>query len=182
MNPLVRRLTEEAAAPLEDMLARLIRTAALVAMGVACAIAASLFLTFDLYLFIERQTGPLVAAGSIAAAYLLAALVFLLLGMRRRSPAKAIEAGADAVSVLPLRAASVGAQAAPAAASRHVEFAANIDAAVAPVVNVLRDAGLEREVLAIEAGTEVAKQLNPLSLVAFAAGAGVLIGRMLRSR
>ena len=50
------------------------------------------------------------------------------------------------------------------------------------MVNVLRDAGLEKEVLAIEAGVEVAKQLNPLSLVVFALGAGVFLGRTLRSR
>ena len=78
-------------------------------------------------------------------------------------------------------AASVGAKAAPLA-GRQAAFAANIDSTLAPVVNVLRQAGLDKEVLAIEAGAEVAKQLNPLSLVAFAAGAGLLIGRTLRAR
>ncbi len=50
------------------------------------------------------------------------------------------------------------------------------------MLSVLRDAGLEKEVLAMEAGVEVAKQLNPFSLIAFAVGAGLILGRALRGR
>jgi hypothetical protein len=176
MNPLIKRLTQEAAAPLEDMLARLIKTAALVAMAAGCAIAASVFLTMDLYLFIEGRFGPLVAAACVAGLYLLG-VVFLILALPR--PYRAPGPIESETAMTPLMAASVGAEAAQAP-RRNPVYAANIDAAVAPVLNVLRDAGLDKEVLAIEAGTEVAKQLNPLSLVAFAVGAGVLIGRTLR--
>jgi hypothetical protein len=178
MKPLIRHFTQEAAAPLEDMLARLIRSAALIAMGVGCAIAASVFLTIDLYLYVEHLKGPLIAAASIAGAYLLAAPIFLWLGMRRPSRSPPRELDFESAATAPLTAASVGAQAAP----RSAELATNIDRAVAPVLNVLRDAGLQREVLSIEAGTEVAKQLSPFSLVAFAAGAGIVIGRALRDR
>lgn len=186
MNPLISRVVHDASAPLEDMLARLIKTAALVALAAGCAIAASVFLTMDLYWFIEARTGSLIAAGCIAGIYLVGALIFMLLAMRRPARPAQIAAVAPApvvanpVTAAPiLAAASLGAQAAPTPA-RHPEFAANIDAAVAPVLGVLRDAGLEKEVLAIEAGTEVAKQLNPFSLVAFAVGAGLLIGRTAR--
>jgi hypothetical protein len=180
MNPLISRLAHEASAPLEDMLARLIKTAALVALAAGCAIAASVFLTIDLYLFIESRAGPLIAAAGVAGLYLFFALVFLLLALRQPARAPAGDAAAAPIKA-PFAAASLGARAAPAQ-PRNPAFAANIDAAVAPVLNVLRDSGLDKEVLAIEAGVEVAKQLNPFSLMAFAVGAGVILGRTLRGR
>lgn len=186
MNPLVRRLAHEASAPVEEMIARLIRTAALVALGAGCAIAASVFLTVDLYLYVESRTDPLIAAASVAGLYLCGAIVFFALALSRKAPPLPDAAPAQPVMPQPARqsfaAASVGAEAAAPAPARHPLFAANIDAAVAPVVSVMRDAGLEREVIAVEAGVEVAKQLNPLSLVAFAMGAGVVLGRTLRTR
>jgi hypothetical protein len=186
MNPFISRLAHQASAPVEDMLARLIRTAALIALGAGCAIAASVFLTIDLYLYTESQWGPLVAAASIGGLYLVFAAIFLLIALRRPARPPASDAAPAPVVKAPAQAtfaaASLGAQAAPAPAPRNPAFAANIDAAVGPVINVLRDAGLEKEVLAIEAGVEVAKQLNPLALIAFAAGAGIVIGRTLRSR
>ena len=45
MNPLIKRLAHEASAPLEEMLQRLIRVAALIALATGCAIAASAFFT-----------------------------------------------------------------------------------------------------------------------------------------
>lgn len=185
MNPLISRLAHEASQPLEDMLARLIKTAALVALGAGCAIAASVFLTIDLYLFIESRAGPLIAAAGVAGLYLFFALVFLLLALRRPARAPASEAAAAAPIRQPVKApfaaASLGARAAPAK-PRNPVFAANIDAAVAPVLSVLRESGLDKEVLAVEAGVEVAKQLNPFSLMAFAVGAGLILGRALRGR
>jgi hypothetical protein len=38
---------------------------------------------------------------------------------------------------------------------------------------------MERERLAVEAGAEIAKQLHPFSLVAFAIAAGFILGRIL---
>jgi hypothetical protein len=182
MNRFISRLAQQASAPLEDMLARLIKTAALIALATGCAVAASVFLTIGLYLYIESQWGPLIAAASVGGLYLLFAVIFLLVALRRPPRPSASDAAAAPVvkapAQTPFAAASLGAQAAP----RNPAFAANIDAAVDPVLDVLRDAGLEKEVLAIEAGVEVAKQLNPLSLVAFAAAAGLIIGRTLGSR
>lgn len=186
MNPLIKRLAHEAAAPLEEMLARLIRTAALIAMAAGCAMAALVFLTVDLFLYLQGQWGSVAAVSSVAALYLVGAIVFLLLALRRPSSGSSGNAPSETVVGAPplMAAASVGAQAAQAAPSspRNVELAANIDAALAPVLGVLREAGLEKEVLAIEAGTEVAKQLHPFSLIAFAIGAGVLLGRMLGTK
>ncbi len=185
MNPFITRLAHQASAPLEEMLTRLIRIGALIALATGCAIAASVFLTIDLYLFLESRWGPLIAAASIGGAYLLLAAILLLIALRRPAPPPALDAApapaAQPSVQQPFAAASLGARAAPTP-PRNPAFAANIDSAIDPVINVLRDAGLEKEVLAIEAGAEVAKQLNPFSLVAFALGAGVFIGRTLRSR
>jgi hypothetical protein len=49
------------------MLARLIKTATLVALATGCAIAASVFLTMDLYFFIESRWGTLITAAGVAA-------------------------------------------------------------------------------------------------------------------
>ena len=183
MNPFIARLAQQASAPVEDMLARLIRTAALIALAAGCAIAASVFLTIDLYLYIDSQWGPLAAAATIGGLYLLFAAIFLIAALRRPARPPVGETAPEPVVVkAPFAAASLGAQAAPAPAPRNPALAANIDAAVDPVISVLRDAGLEKEVLAIEAGVEVAKQLNPLALVAFATGAELIIGRGLRGR
>ena len=56
-------------------------------------------------------------------------------------------------------------------------FAAKIDEAVAPLLAILRDAGRERERVALELGSEIAKQLTPFSLIALVAFAGFIIGR-----
>jgi hypothetical protein len=65
---------------------------------------------------------------------------------------------------------------------QNLAFANNIDEVVAPVFDILRDAGFERERLALAAGTEIAKQLHPFSLVAFAIVAGFVLGRILKQR
>ena len=64
--------------------------------------------------------------------------------------------------------------------SQKAEFANNIDETVAPFLDILKEAGRERERLALEAGAEVAKQLHPFSLVAVAMLAGIILGRILK--
>ncbi|MGH6799940.1 MAG: hypothetical protein ACRECZ_00755, partial [Methylocella sp.] len=61
-------------------------------------------------------------------------------------------------------------------------FASNIDEAVAPILDILRDSGLDRERRALEAGTEIAKQLHPFSLAASAIVVGFILGRILTQR
>jgi hypothetical protein len=61
--------------------------------------------------------------------------------------------------------------------SQKATFAANIDETVAPFLGILRDAGRERERAALEFATEIAKQMTPFSVVAFALVAGFFIGR-----
>jgi hypothetical protein len=59
------------------------------------------------------------------------------------------------------------------------DFVNNIDKSVAPFLDILQEAGMERERLALEAGAEVARQLTPFSLVAFAMAVGIIIGRLI---
>jgi hypothetical protein len=178
MNPLIKRLAHEASAQLEEMLQRLIRTAALIALATGCAIAASAFFTVDLFLYLQSLWGSLIAAASVAALYLLGALIFLLIAMRRPPKISGADAAPQPVAAAPVMAAPIAAKDA-LAPPPNPEFAAKIDAAVSPVLGVLREAGLEKEVLAIEAGAEIAKQLKPLPLMAIALCAGVFLGRTL---
>jgi hypothetical protein len=46
----------------------------------------------------------------------------------------------------------------------------------------LREAGFERERLALEAGMEIAKRLHPFALVALAIAAGFILSRTLKQR
>ena len=185
MNSLISQLAHEASAPLEEMLTRLIRIGALIAVATGCAIAASVFLTIDLYLYIESQWGRLIAAASIGGGYLVLALILLLVALRRPTRPPALDAAPTPVPQAtvqqPFAAGSLGARAPAAAPPRNAFFAANIDAAVDPVIKLLRDAGLEKEIPTIEAGVQIAKQLNPLWLLAFGASAGVIVGRAVRS-
>ncbi|WP_395667187.1 hypothetical protein [Methylocella sp.] len=198
MKAYLKRLASEAAQPVEDMFGRMIKAFALVVMAVGCAVAASAFLTVDLYLYVESVSTPIVAAGSVAAIYLVLALLFFSLAFRK------LDTGADAKVEAQATAAAEparlfdtgpGAEASPGAAAARLfsmgsssarptkaQFAANIDAAVAPVADAMREAGMAKEAQAVEAGAQVAKQLSPYALVLFATGAGVVLGRTLTSQ
>ena len=66
--------------------------------------------------------------------------------------------------------------------TQKLAFANYNDEAVAPILDFLREAGFERERLALEAGMEVAKRLHPFSLAALAIAAGFILGRILKQR
>ena len=57
-------------------------------------------------------------------------------------------------------------------------FDARIDQFSAPLLRLLRRFGLKRELIAVLAGTSVAKRLGPIPLVGLAIVGGFLIGRM----
>jgi hypothetical protein len=63
-----------------------------------------------------------------------------------------------------------------------VGFSRQIDGIVAPIDDVLRSAGLERERATLLAGAAIAKELKPLTSVAFALVAGFIVGRNMRAR
>lgn len=195
MKAYLKSLASEAAQPVEDMLGRLVMSFAFVAMAVGCVIAALAFLTADLFLYLESVSSTIVAAGAVAAIYLVLALIFFIVAFRK--PAKRH----DPVDAPPAVAApTVAAFAKPAAAAQsgeaprlfdvrsssarpsRAQFAANIDAAVAPVVSAMREAGMQKEAQAVEAGGEVAKNLPPYALILAAVGAGVFLGRTMTTK
>ncbi|PNG26925.1 hypothetical protein [Methylocella silvestris] len=183
MNSFIKRLAHDATAPLEDMLGRLVKTFALIIMAVGCVIAASAFLTVDLFLYIENISSPIVAAGSIAGVYVVFALLFFSLALRRPAPLQQSVPPAQGIAALmepdPTTLLHSQSAAAPPTAA---QFSANLDAIATPVLDALREAGMQKEAKAVAAGAEVAKQLGPYSLVVMAVGAGVFLGRTLGAK
>jgi hypothetical protein len=170
MNALISRLISDAAAPVEQMSARLFKKAVLSLVAIGCLFVCSIFLTIALFIFVQPLAGTLIAALGTGSLYLAVAGICFVVASRDR-----------------------GDQAAPAAAvsdpmtemkgnssTQKLAFASNNDEAVAPILDFLREAGLERERLALEAGMEIAKRLHPFSLVALAVAAGFVLGRILK--
>jgi hypothetical protein len=167
MNRLINRLVSEAAVPIGEMSKRVFKKAVLFLVAMSCLFVSAIFLTIALYAFLQPLAGNAGAALSLGGLYLGAALICMLLTASER-PNRARQVPAALMEdkkILPLR---------------KAEFANNIDKSVTPILNLLQEAGRERERLALEAGAEIAKQLRPFSLVAFAIAAGLIFGRILR--
>ena len=168
MNEFLKRQLREALAPLEAMLRRLVRDLALGIAAMLGLIACLAFLTVAAYLWLCGLIGAILAALCIALAYLLVSLAAIA-AMRggRGTPAKPE----------PL-AGSVEAEAARLAAQAEAELRSDhIDSAFAPLLAALQQAGLPKASLAVLLGTEIAKQVRPLLLVAVAFVAGLVFGR-----
>jgi hypothetical protein len=172
MNALIKRLIHEATAPVEKMSARLFKKAVLFFAVLSCLFISSIFLTIALFIFVQTLAGTTIAALATGSLYLGAAAICIMVASRESSRHTT---SAPAASN---RAAETPGDSPP----QNLAFANNIDEVVAPVLDILRDAGFERERLALAAGTEIAKQLHPFSLVAFAIVAGFVLGRILKQR
>ena len=172
MNALINRLISEAAAPIEKKSARLFKKAVLFFVAMSCLFVGSIFLTFALFVFVQKLAGTAIAALGTGGLYLGVALTCVVVASRERSR----------------HSAPAAAESGPMTETREtpprpkLEFASNIDEAVAPVLDILRDAGLERERLALAAATEIAKQLHPISLASLAIVVGFILGRILMQR
>jgi hypothetical protein len=166
MNRLINRLLNEATVPIGEMSTRLFKKAMLFFLVMSCLFGSAIFLTIALFVFLQPLAGNAGAALSLGGLYLVAALICILV-MRER-PGRARQATAartEDKEILP---------------SQRAEFASHIDATVAPILDILQESGMERERLAIAASAEIAKQLHPFSLVAFAMVAGFILGHILR--
>ena len=170
MNALINRLISEAAAPIEKAGARVFKKAMLFLVAMSCLFAGSIFLTIALFFFVQSLAGTAIAALCAGVLYLGVALIWVMVAARERSRHGA-PAAADSGRATESR---------EAPPWPNLEFARNIDEAVAPVLDILHDAGYERERLALAAGTEIAKQLHPFSLAALAIVAGYILGRILK--
>ncbi len=137
-------------------------------LAAACLIAALIFLSIALDLWLTQLAGPVVAALGAAGLYLLVALICFVLLLRARRPKATANTKAP-----PRRAAEKGAE------ERRSDFSASIEETVAPFVAILQQTGLKREEVAVRLAAEASKQIGPLTLVALALAVGFLVERSL---
>ena len=151
------------------MSARLFKFAALFFVTVSLLFVGATFLAIGLFVFVQSFAGTALAALVTSVIYLGAAGICIFVALRERpgEETAAVESGpmTKATSTPP---------------PQRLGFAQNIDETVAPILDVLRESGLERERIALAAGAEIAKQLHPFSMVAFATVAGFFLGRILK--
>jgi hypothetical protein len=170
MNALINRLISDAAAPVEQMSARLFKKAVLSLVAIGCLFVCSIFLTIALFIFVQPLAGTLIAALGTGSLYLgVAGICFVVASRERGDQATPAAAVSDPMTEMKGN-----------SSTQKLAFASNNDEAVALILDFLREAGLERERLALEAGMEIAKRLHPFSLVALAVTAGFIVGRILK--
>jgi hypothetical protein len=172
MNALINRLISDATAPMEKMSARLFKKAVLFFVAMSCLFVSSIFLTIAFFAFVQPLAGTAIAALGTGGVYLGVALICIVFASRGRSRHSAPAAAASGPMTETER----------NRLAQKLAFSSNIDETVAPILDILRDAGLERERLALAAGTEIARQLHPFSLVALAIVVGFILGRILKQR
>ena len=172
MNALINRLISEATAPIGKMSARLFKKAVLFFVAMSCLFVSSIFLTIALFVFVQPLAGTAMAALATGTLYLGVALICIIVASRDRA-GQATPAAAEPYQMTDAKGSSP---------SQKLALANTIDDAVMPILDILHEAGLERERLALAAGAEIAKQLHPFSLAAFAIVAGFILGRILKQR
>ena len=119
-------------------------------------------LTIAFALWITSLAGAVVGCLAVAGVYLLVAVAAVALALGGGAKARAAPAG----------------EASDARRDEARAFDAQIDQFSAPLLRMLQNLGLKRELVAVLAGTSVAKRLGPLPLVGLAIVAGFLVGRM----
>jgi hypothetical protein len=142
----------------------------LVAIG--CLFVSSIFLTIALFVFVQPLAGTAMAALGTGSLYLGVAGICVLVASRDRAD----QATSPAPESDPVTETQGNSSTQKLAVARYN------DEAVAPILDFLRDAGLERERLAVEAGMDIAKRLHPFSLVALAIAGGFILGRIIEQR
>jgi hypothetical protein len=179
MSSLIKRLASEAAEPIERTSAHLLKKGALLVSGLSCLVVSLVFFTVALNAYLTSFAGNEISALVIGGAYLSAALILLLfVGSSSR---QAADSGHAMPVPLPIKSASEQIRAAQSS-EQNDDFSRQIDGVVAPIHDVLRDAGLERERAALLAGAAIAKELKPLKSMVLALATGVVLGRSLRMR
>ncbi|MGQ0444269.1 MAG: hypothetical protein ACT4O2_03845 [Beijerinckiaceae bacterium] len=154
------------------MSTRLFKKAALIFVAMSCVFAGAIFLTIALFVFVQPLAGTAIAAVGTGGLYLGVAIICVVI-LSRDSKGQAAPA-AVASSPLP--------ETLGHPTSQNRALANNIDETVAPVLEILRDSGLDRERRVLEAGASIAKQLHPFSLAALAIVTGFILSRVLKQR
>jgi Putative Actinobacterial Holin-X, holin superfamily III len=172
MNRLINRLVSQATAPVGEMSTRLFKKAALIFAAMSCLFVGAIFLTIALFVFVQPLAGTAIAALGTGALYLGVTIICIIVASRGSKS----QATPAAVASGPIPETTGN------STSQKRAFESNIDEAVAPILEVLRDSGRDRERRVLEAGAEIAKQLNPFALAALAILAGFILSRILKQR
>jgi hypothetical protein len=171
MSEFLKRQIREALAPLESMMLRLLRKAALGGVALASLFACLVFLSVAAYIWLSGLVGAIFAALALGGFYVLITLACLL-------AIRAAGAAPKADTTVPDGGEKV--QQAPGMAEADVQsenIAENIDRTLAPILAILQEAGLQRANIAVLLGAEVAKQARPFVLVVTAFVTGFIFGR-----
>ena len=168
MNRFISQMVSEAAAPVGEMSMRIFKMAMLFFLGMSCLIAGAIFLTIGFFEFLEPLEGFSGAAFGVGGLYFAAALICILVVSReKRGRVRRAESGS-------MEDTEIQEEIQPA---QRALYASNIDKAAAPIAKFLHEAGMERERIAVEAGAEIAKNINPFALVVIATLAGFILSR-----
>lgn len=177
IDAVVTPLLAPALASLQETARHLVRLIALALVALACLIGAIIFASVAIYSWLASTAGAIVAALVLAGIYLAIALVCFFgiwaSGARKSTPPKrngTLEEddskGNEEVT-----------QAAATSAFQSHEQADNIDRALAPIIAILQEAGLQRANLLVLIAGAIAKQIRPFALVAGAFATGFAFGR-----
>jgi hypothetical protein len=170
MNALISRLINDATAPVEQMSARLFKKAVLSLVAIGCLFVCSIFLTIAFFIFVQPLVGTMIAAVGTGSLYLAVGGICLVVASRDKAD-QGMSGTAESGPMTETQGNSP---------TQKLAFASNSDEAVAPILDFLREAGLERERLALEAGMDIAKRLHPFSVVALALASGFVFGWILQ--
>jgi hypothetical protein len=176
MTSPIKRLAHHAAEPYERMGAQLLRRGALLILAIACFAVSLAFFTIALYGFLRSVAEPEIAAVIIGGVYLCAAVFFAAFARTGTQKAPDPGEGSDGS----LLAVSSAVKKTPWQSKAPNGFSREIDRVIAPVFNVLGEAGLERERAMLVAASSVVKEITPLAAVALAIVAGFALGRRLQ--
>ncbi len=167
MNEFLARQTREISAMLERAAGRVIVNVVLALLAIIAIFAGLAFLTVALYLKVATLAGTFYAALAVGGAFILLALVAILILWLRRIPTT------RAPKPKPVDIEQ---------AERRAALAANIDETVAPILSALHEADLRPEELALRVGAELSKQAGPYGLIALAVTAGFVVARSISSK
>jgi hypothetical protein len=171
MSEFLKRQVREALAPLESMMLRLLRKAALGILALASLFACLVLLSVAAYIWLSGLVGAIFAALALAGFYVLITLACVV----------AIRAaGAAPTADTTVSNSGEKVQQAPGTAAADAQsenIAENIDRTLAPILAILQEAGLQRANIAVLLGAEVAKQVRPFMLVVTAFVTGFIFGR-----
>ncbi|WP_034991787.1 hypothetical protein [Beijerinckia mobilis] len=174
MMPYFQRLARDAAAPLIEFGVTLAKKIALLLFAALFLLLSLIFLTIALFGWIASLIGQPLAALCVGGAYLLCAVLALVLALRKPAPVEPVSLRERLAAAEAEERAQEKTEAEREQAART---AAEIDELVVPLLSFLQDSGLERERLAVLAGASIAKQLHGYTLIAAGMIAGFFAGR-----